>query len=117
MTIENSQDQNAQNRNVVETEPHESQEILSGLSRVKAPESFSLSVETRIRRRSRGRFFKKRAPVDRFNYVIAALLLIIMVLLYLMTQQSFDLRHVEETIEHHDEQVPAEQIQDEGRGL
>ena len=87
MTIDNSQDQNAQDTKGAEVETNEAQEILSGLSKMRAPESFSHGVETRIRRRSRGRFFKKRVPVDRFNYVIAALLLVIVVLLYLMTQQ------------------------------
>lgn len=67
--------------------------LLQGLSRQSAPDRFGRRVETRIRRRSRGRFFDPRWQVTgRPTYLGAAIVLVILAALYLFSQVSGELR-------------------------
>jgi hypothetical protein len=67
--------------------------LLRSLSRHSAPERFGPHVEGRIRRRSRGRFFDSRWQVTgRPTYLGAAIILVILAALFLLSQVSYELR-------------------------
>jgi len=60
--------------------------LLASIQRVDAPTDLAGSVESRIRRRSRGRFFSEQ-PVNRWaTYLGAGVMLVILLALWLMTQ-------------------------------
>lgn len=70
-------------------ELRETMSALSGLNRVAAPENFDRSVAETIRRRSRGRFFGRRALGDRVPFeLLAALALVLGLALYFFLRGS-----------------------------
>lgn len=74
-------------------EQNEVRSLLRGLSRESVPERFTGRVESRIRRRSRGRFFHNRWHyTGRTTYLGAAIVMVILAALYFFSQVAVEVR-------------------------
>jgi len=67
--------------------------LLASLPREAAPDLFSARVKSRIRRRSRGRFFTESSPTGyRLTLLVAAIILMLLAALYFFSQIGPQLR-------------------------